>query len=229
MQRVVVGYMPFHSFPCLTRGMIACVPPIKWSSSKMYNWIGWACRTEILFSSPWLSLHLKVFTKLHDSVSRIQNFPASADRVWWSNTPLKHVHARQKIKGLSVTKAIKTGGIWVPLFSYSSQFRVFEWKNFQNFWQCGKNKGLWETIFGKNRGFWLMWGVKIRGQKCDSQCVPLSICKWSPIGLGFYILSLDLDRLAAIELALACLDIHGLKYMDKHSLLSPSISPFNEK
>ena len=54
----------------------------------MHNWVGWACRTEILFSAPLLNLHLKVFTKLHNSVSRIQNFLAY-DCVWGSNIPLK--------------------------------------------------------------------------------------------------------------------------------------------
>ena len=110
-----VGLYPL---PCLTRvwwPVYHPCPPMKFFHN---NWVGWESvepvETEILFSSrsPLLNLHLKVFTKLHDFVSRIQNSPAS-DRVWggvWgSNIPLKHLHARQKIGGLSVTKAIKIG------------------------------------------------------------------------------------------------------------------------
>ena len=115
----------------------------------MYYWVGWACRTEILFPSPLLNLHLKVFTKLHDSVSRIQNFPAS-DRVWGSNIPLKHLHARQKKnRGSFNDKSHKNMGHLGTFFSNSSRFGVL--KNFQNFGLCRKNRGLWVTIVGKNR------------------------------------------------------------------------------
>ena len=137
---------------CLTRvwwPVYHPCPPMKFFHN---NWVGWACRTEILFSSPLLNLHLKVFTKLHDSVSRIQNFPAS-DRVWGSNIPLKHLHARQKIWSLSVTKAIKIGGIWVPFFQPIWGLWV---NSFQNLGQCGKKQDFGWQFFGKTRGFWLM-------------------------------------------------------------------------
>ena len=72
-------------------------------------------------------MHLKVFTKLHDSISRIQKFPAS-DRVWGSNISLKH-DARQNIGGLSINdKSHKNRGHLGTFFSNSSWFGVFEWK-----------------------------------------------------------------------------------------------------
>ena len=116
-----------------------CISPaLQWSSSKMYNWVGWACRTEILFSSPWLSLHLKVFTKLHDSVSRIQNFPASADRVWGSNTPLKHCACKAKNIGSFSDKSRKNRGhLGTFIFKFQPIWGLWV-KNFKNFGQWGK-------------------------------------------------------------------------------------------
>ena len=113
------------------------------------------CRTEVLFSSPLLNLHLnmlKVFTKLHDSVSRIQNFPAS-DHVWGSNIPLKHLHSKAKNWGSFSDKSHKNRGHLGTFFpadmgSLSEQF--------PKFWTVWKKQDFGWQFFGKNRGFWQM-------------------------------------------------------------------------
>ena len=130
----------------------------------MRNWVGWACRTKILFSSPLLNLHLKVFTKLLDSVSRIQNFPAS-DRVWGSNIPLKQtcVCKAKKWGSFSDKSHKKIGGIWVPFSQIPADYGSLSEK-FPKFWtlrQCDKNN------FWQKQGFW----ADVGGWKYRVKCV----------------------------------------------------------
>ena len=71
----------------------------------------------MLFSSLVLNLHLKVFTKLHDSVSRIHNFPASegaqppqTGAVPWgggAKNPNSFKKGKKEVIGIFMIKVIK--------------------------------------------------------------------------------------------------------------------------
>ena len=78
----------------------------------------WACRTKTLFSSPLSNLHLKVFTKLHNSVSKIQKLSA-IDRVWGRNIPLKQTCAcKAKYRGYFSDKNHKNRRAFGYLFLF---------------------------------------------------------------------------------------------------------------
>ena len=84
----VEGYTPFSQ--CLIRGMtcvITCAP-VKFFRNAQFGSVE-PVKLAILFSSPLLNFHPKVLTKLHDSVSRIQNFPVS-EVTSSSDTPCAH-------------------------------------------------------------------------------------------------------------------------------------------
>ena len=63
------------------------------------------------------------------------------------------------------SKATKIGDILGTFFSNSSRLGVFE-RKISKILDSVKKIGLWVTIFGKNRGFGLMLGMKIKGQMC---------------------------------------------------------------
>ena len=67
-----------------------------------------------------------------------------------------------------------------------------------------------------------MLGVKIKGQMCGSRCVPLFICEWFQHWFGVLLSSWawTLTNWLRLNLAYACLDIHGLKYMDINTVYS---------
>ena len=117
-------------------------------------------------------------------------------------------------------KSHKNRGHLGTFFSNSSRLGVFE-RKISRILDSVKKTGLWVTIFGKNRGLGLMLGVKIKGQMCGSWCVPLLICEWFPHWFG--VLSSwawTLTNWPRLNLAHACLDIHGLMYMDLDTVYS---------
>ena len=127
---------------------------------------------------------------------------------------------KAKNRGSFSHKSHKNRGHLGTFFSNSSQLGVFE-RNISKILGSVKKLGLWVTIFGKNRGFGLMLGVKTKGQMCGSRCVPLLICEWFPHWFG--VLSSwawTLTNWPRLNLGHACLDIHGLKYMDINTVYS---------
>ena len=101
---------------------------LQWSSSIIYNWVGWACRTEILFSSPWLSLHLKVFTKIAQFCFKNTKFSSFCRPCLREQHSSQTCACKTKNRGSCSDKSHKNRGHLGTFFSNSSRFGVFEWK-----------------------------------------------------------------------------------------------------
>ena len=153
---------------------------------------------------------LLITSVLERSLSRYEVFEAP------SNIPSnKHVHARQKIGVLSVTKAIKIGA-----FGFQP-IRGFWLKNFQNSGQCEKNRTLGDNFLVKTGVWGWCRGWKNKGSNVW-QSVRTIVYMWV-IPHWFSILSSwaqTWTNWQRLNLAHACLDIHGLKYMDINTAYS---------
>ena len=110
----------------------------------------------------------------------------------------------------------KIRGIWVPLSQIPANLGSLSEK-FQKFWAVWKKKDfVWQFLV--KTGFWADVRGANRGSKVWQSESTIVICEWSPIGSSSW--AWTWTAWPWLNLAHACLDIHGLKYMDINTVYS---------